>query len=98
MNNFRIIAIEVDTKTTGYIKKILNQKWYLFNSSYKVEDDTLVKNKNYPLPNDFFAENITINALVGKNGSGKTSVINIIIMLINNLSVRLLSSVQRGAS
>jgi hypothetical protein len=90
---FSIIAIKVLSDNSDNIRKVLkDNEWYLLNQSYKVNKNGngLEKNDKYPLYNDFFAKNISISAIVGKNGSGKTSVIDFILRIINNLTERLL--------
>lgn len=44
---------------------------------------------------DFFARGISVNAIVGKNGNGKSSLLEIVFRLINNLSYVLLYYIQR---
>lgn len=41
------------------------------------------------LPKDFFGKNINISAIVGKNGSGKSALIELLIVCINQLSLKL---------
>lgn len=61
-------------------------KRFLFNDFYKEEDGNLVVNKNRALPDDFFGKNINIQAIVGKNGSGKSSLMDLMYMAINNFA------------
>ncbi|OAV66515.1 putative ATP-binding protein involved in virulence [Bacteroidales bacterium Barb6] len=90
MANFSIIALKVLQGNSPNIQKILKEGWYLFNQSYIVENDVLKKNENYPLKDDFFSKNISISAIVGKNGSGKSALIDIVLRMINNLAYRFL--------
>ncbi|OAV67951.1 putative ATP-binding protein involved in virulence [Bacteroidales bacterium Barb4] len=90
MANFSIIALRVLSGNSSNIQKILKEDWYLFNQSYIVENDVLKKNENYPLKDDFFGKKISISAIVGKNGSGKSALIDIILRMINNLAYRFL--------
>lgn len=60
-------------------------KRYLFNDYYKFKTDgTLEKNPNRALPENFFGKNINVQAIVGKNGSGKSSLMDLMYMAINN--------------
>lgn len=58
--------------------------------------------KPYPikhkLDKDFFAPNICISAIVGQNGAGKSSLLDMIFRVVNNLSYCLFSKVIREAS
>lgn len=40
------------------------------------------------VPNDFYGENINISAIVGKNGSGKSSLVELLYIAFYNLSIR----------
>ena len=62
-------------------------KRYLFNDYYKFKaDGSLEKNPNRALPENFFGKNINVQAIVGKNGSGKSSLMDLMYMAINNFS------------
>lgn len=108
MLHFALIAVKVGKDCYPNIKKVLNPDWYLFNTLYKVnkKEDKLILNKQYPfILNDnqpretnfcdeFWGENIFIQAIVGKNGSGKSSILEIIFRMVNNLSVKLLKNIR----
>ncbi|MCQ2966829.1 MAG: hypothetical protein MJ250_08880, partial [Alphaproteobacteria bacterium] len=59
-------------------------KRFLFNDFYKEENGCLVPNTHRFLPDNFFGENINIQAIVGKNGSGKSTLMDLMYMAINN--------------
>ena len=98
MANFSIIALKILAGNTSSIKKVLKEDWYLFNQSYKVEKEKLVRNKDYPLSNDFFGKNISVSAIVGKNGSGKSSLLELMYRIINNFTFWLVKKQQRNAA
>ena len=52
----------------------------------------------HKLDKNFFAPNICISAIVGQNGAGKSSLLDMIFRVINNLSYCLFSKVERDAS
>lgn len=53
---------------------------------------------NMELAEGFFGRNMSVHAIVGKNGSGKSSLLEIMFRLINNLSFCLLKDIPRNAS
>lgn len=100
MTSFSIIALKVLSGNPNNIRKILpeGETWYLFNQLYKVEKNKLKRNENYQLSDDFFGKNISINAIVGKNGSGKSSLLEFMFRMINNLTFWLTKKQQRNAA
>ena len=86
-SKFSLIALRILPDCNEKIQKVLKtNKYYFFNNKYFEKENTLVKNELYTVPEDFFSEKININAIVGKNGSGKSSVIEVILRLVNNLA------------
>lgn len=98
--DFALIALRLLPKTSLSIKKILQEEWFLFNSIYILDNEKkqLVKNEKYPISDDFYASNININAIVGKNGSGKSSIIELIYRIVNNFAVNILGYIPRTAA
>lgn len=47
---------------------------------------------------DFFAPNICLSAVVGKNGAGKSSLLDMIFRIVNNLSYCFFNHIEREAS
>ncbi|MDG5492918.1 AAA family ATPase [Psychroserpens sp. SPM9] len=46
---------------------------------------------NNTLPKDFFGSKVNVSAIIGKNGSGKSSLINLFVAAINQMSIKLQS-------
>lgn len=50
------------------------------------------------ISNDFFAHNVNISAIVGKNGAGKSSLLDIIFRMVNNFSAYLVGNSMKRKS
>ena len=84
-SNFSLLALRVLPGCGEHLKKILSEEWYLLNNWYTLEDNTLVKRQEVGLERILYGENISVSAVVGKNGSGKSSLMELIYRLVNNL-------------
>ena len=86
-SSFSIVALRVLPECSDSLKKILSEEWYFFNQWYKLTaKGELKKNAEAEFTKIMFGKNISVQAIVGKNGSGKSSVMEIIYRMINNLS------------
>jgi predicted ATPase len=85
---FRIIAIKPLKGCDENILKILKPNTtYFFYSGYNINKTSIVNTSS--LSSVFFKNgkpSINLSAIVGKNGSGKSSLIDLLIACINNLS------------
>jgi AAA15 family ATPase/GTPase len=96
--HFSIVGIFVDKKCDQHLKKNLEDGFFLFNEWCEVKDGK-VKLLEYRKPEDnFFGGNINIQAIVGKNGSGKSSVLELMYRMINNFALHLVKKQKRRAA
>lgn len=97
---FKIIAIRVLPGCAEYIRKCLgvNQYYYLCNDYSVSENGSVIMRRSgniAPLADDFFSLSekqgmgvrLNFSAIVGMNGDGKSSLVELIIRLLNNVSI-----------
>lgn len=95
----RIIGINLLKETPRTLRKCLEPGWYPFvDSNLKFSHNVLWPEYDNPkVPNDFFSLNksnpleINVSAVVGKNGTGKSTIVELLLAVINNVSMRLSS-------
>lgn len=98
---FKLIAIRPLKECEGHIRKCLSiGETYYFSNDYKISEDgeeiDFRKSNLKPLSNRFFSLGekqttispvVNISAIVGKNGDGKSSIIELMMRLINNCAL-----------
>lgn len=93
MVDFKILAVKILPGCSSHIRKVLyKDRWYLFYKDYEVtQDGKWLKAKAVKsVPSDFYntaetSPNISISAIVGKNGDGKSSLVELIVRILNNV-------------
>ena len=94
MADFKVLAVKILPGCNDHIRKVLyGNRWYIFYKDYEVtQDGKWLKRKScVSVPIDFYrvndaAPNISISAIVGKNGDGKSSLIELIVRILNNVA------------
>ena len=69
-----------------YLKILKEGEYYFFNDWYREENGHIIRNEDNTFKKGFFGNGITIQAVVGKNGSGKSSLLELIYRILNNFS------------
>lgn len=92
--SFKIIALEILKGCDNKHSKLLEKnKLYYFYNDYSIKSDKIAVKENfniYSFLDDAQQSDLTINisAIVGKNGMGKSTIVEFIIKAINNLFYR----------
>lgn len=69
-----------------YLKILKEEEYYFFNDWYREENGCVVRNDDDAFKRHFFGEKVSVQAVVGKNGSGKSSLLELIYRILNNFS------------
>lgn len=87
-NSFIISALHILPQCDSSLKKGLKDEWFLFNDSVRLEGTPkkIVRNHKNSMKGDYYSKNISISAIVGVNGSGKSSLFEMLYRIINNVS------------
>ena len=95
----RLIGIQLFSETEPQIRKSLDPGWYPF---VQTKEDIGTNKQKRPIvsedvcPSDFYnieegLPRITITAVVGKNGSGKSTILEIFFRILNNFTFAILT-------
>lgn len=96
--SFSINCLEITCTGTNQKKNLydrlyknLSSRFYLFNDYYTVKEDGVILNKksNFCKNKGFFLNRVNMQAIVGMNGSGKSSLMDLVYMAINNFAFML---------
>ena len=94
-NDFSVCALRIWGDCAQ--RKCLKPDTYFFNDRLMLTGEgSIVVNPHSKISTDFFGKNISIQAIVGQNGSGKSSILELIYRLINNFSFMLELGMHRN--
>lgn len=96
---FILSAIHILPLCKSILIKGLKEEWYFLNDRLKINnEDELDVIASKPYLKNYYGKNISVNAIVGVNGCGKSSLLELIYRIINNLSCILNRGKRRKAS
>ena len=97
-NSFSLLAIGIAPECAEYIRKVLKEGMYFFNHWYDVKNGVLEPNANADFIKGLYGNRISVQAIVGQNGSGKSALMELVYRIVNNLSMVMLQHMDRPAA
>lgn len=97
---FSLCAIHILPDCSPDIRKVLKDEWYMLNGRCGI----IARKENVPVLTEknrlegFFGAGISVSAIVGMNGSGKSSLLELIYRMVNNLGCLLIRGKRRRAA
>ena len=84
--SFKILGIEVLEKCSdNHSKNLIENHVYTFFKDYVFKENEIIFNgQELDLYSNDYDKNISLSAIVGKNGSGKSTIVELVIKAINN--------------
>ncbi|MCG2612771.1 AAA family ATPase [Terrimonas sp. NA20] len=92
-SDFKIIAIRPLKGCSVKFRKVLEaNKYYYFYSDYVIRKSSVENTSQNVVPSIYNVNDIKVNisAIAGKNGTGKSSISELLIVILNNLAIRFL--------
>ena len=100
-NNFKILGVRLlDGCGKHIVKNLQIGHFYSFYQNFKFDEEKnfVTEFEKTIIPQDFFLPNVNIHAIVGKNGSGKSTIVEVIIRIINNLAYSIIGPANQYAA
>lgn len=84
--NFKLVALKINNEQGSILRKNLTGNFYQFYSGYNIGDEIIEidRDKQFDIYS-YEGCNISVSAIVGKNGSGKSALSELLFIAINNL-------------
>lgn len=90
-NNFMLLGIKpLNECASKYVKRLEKEKTYHFSSVYTINDDSSItykSDRDFDLYSEEQGIKINFQAIVGKNGLGKSTIIELVSMAIGNIAL-----------
>lgn len=104
--SFAILGIRCNSEQSTGKRKISPMQIYYFLQGYKINEASIEMKKEQQILNtlydDFYSEgvngipHIQVSAIVGQNGSGKSSIVEFMMRLINNFAAATIGELQNS--
>ena len=99
IQEFILSALRIDPRCRKELRKVLKEEYYFFNDRCKTDSKgNVVLNSDYHQEYSIYGPRLSINTIVGKNGSGKSSLLEMMYRIINNFSSLLVRDTKRASA
>jgi predicted ATPase len=95
---FSVVGLYLDSECDTHIRKNAEPGYYFFNEWCELKDGKVNVSEFIHPEKNFFGANINIQAIVGKNGSGKSTILELMYRMINNFTFHLVKKQKRRAA
>lgn len=95
---FSIVGLNILKECDEHLRKNLDPGHYFFNEWCEFKNGKVQISQTRKPDENFFGKNISIQAIVGKNGSGKSSILEILYRMINNFAFHMVKKQNRRAA
>lgn len=95
--SFAICALWIYPGKDRKMRRILNDGLYYFNDCLDISsgpNGDIIKINEHRLPEGWFTDNISVQAIVGKNGSGKSSLLDYLYRIANNFGMAIEARIE----
>lgn len=87
---FKILAIKaLEGCYSSYLKILKKEQLYYFYNNFLIDKEGNISYKNI-VPDNFYNTNklnVNVSAIVGKNGSGKSTIVELLFRALNNIAI-----------
>ena len=99
IQEFVVSVLRIDSRCKPELRKVLKDEYYFFNKRCILDENRkVILNPAYIGKLNIYGAKLNINTIVGKNGSGKSSLLEMMYRIVNNFSSLLVRNTKRGAA
>lgn len=99
IQEYVVSALRIDQRCNQELRKVLKDEFYFFNKHCVLDKNRqVIINPQYISKFNLYGSKLNVNTIVGKNGSGKSSLLEMMYRIVNNFSSLLVRNTRRGGA